>query len=313
MREILIDRAALECRALGVRTIALYGAGLHTRSMGFGSFEARGLRVAAILDDHPPDDSLLGVPIMRPQEAPADLFDGVVISSDRYEKEMLDRIRQSLNTTDVPIIPIYAPFQSATIKHEGKRDSAIDIVGPLAQRSAHVGGDLAELGVFDGRTFGGLLQIARQHGKSCHAFDTFRGMPDPGDRDPRLATGEPAHPTGQFDIGGVEQFAWHGAPGAVLWPGLIPALFEDVPLGQTFCFVRLDLDNYEPTLAAARWAWPRMAVGACLTCHDYYADNGRGAAGALDEFLLETGHAIDGLERHEAWVFKKNHAPVTLL
>jgi len=306
LRAALIDRAALECAALGCTRIALFGAGSHTRSIGTAPFERRGLDVVAILDDQPAVVELFGLPVITPQDASSLDIDAVVVSSDAHEPALLERCATVFGSTGPAVVPIYAAIHVDDYG-AGSRLHAMDVVGPLAARACAVPGDLAEMGVYNGGTFGGLLQIARAQGRACHAFDTFAGMPDPGPLDPRLQDGSPAHPEGQFDIGGVENFPWNGAAAAVMWPGLIPQSFTDVPAHQTFCYVRLDLDNHEPTLAAARWAWPRIPIGGCLSCHDYDPGNGRGAAGALDIFLAEVGHHIDGLERQEAWVFKRSH------
>lgn len=108
-RRILIERAALVCKAHGAKQIAIWGAGNHTRSMGLDVFRSVGLRVAAILDDHPPEnESLLhGVPVRRPADTPRGI-DAVVISSDAHEAAILTRAREHFKHKKTLIVPIYA-------------------------------------------------------------------------------------------------------------------------------------------------------------------------------------------------------------
>jgi len=101
----LVDRAALECAALGAKRIAIFGAGKHTARLGLAGYKARGLRIVAILDDHPSRDRLLGVPIVRATDAPPTI-DAIVVSSDTYENALAERAR-TLTKGRVPIVRLY--------------------------------------------------------------------------------------------------------------------------------------------------------------------------------------------------------------
>lgn len=108
-RRILIERAALVCRARGATRIAIWGAGNHTRSMGLDVFRSVGLRVVAILDDHPPEKEplLYGVPVRRPADAPRGI-DAVVVSSDAHEAVILARALEHFKGKKTLVVPIYA-------------------------------------------------------------------------------------------------------------------------------------------------------------------------------------------------------------
>lgn len=148
-----------------------------------------------------------------------------------------------------------------------------------------VPGDFAEIGVFQGETFAKLVPIAKQQGKKIHAFDSFRGMDDPGELDWR--------PKGQFDVGGAKGFARLMANRGIgedeyhAWEGFIPNCFQTAPQELRFSFVLLDVDNYLPTKQALEWVWPRMNPGAILALDDFLPAHDGEASQAIKEFLSE--------------------------
>lgn len=100
----------------GVRTVALYGAGAHTRRIAraVARFCGTGARplVGVILDDRAgapdgPPDVLLGLPVVRPGESGGSRFDAIVVSSDEHEREMLGRARGF--APRVPVVGLYQP------------------------------------------------------------------------------------------------------------------------------------------------------------------------------------------------------------
>jgi hypothetical protein len=104
---LLIERAALECLARGARTIALFGAGQHTRRVGLGPFRKAGLEVAAILDDAASGE-IESTPIVRPAALPPRVG-AVVISSDGHEEALYQSALAQPWATRVPIVRIYEP------------------------------------------------------------------------------------------------------------------------------------------------------------------------------------------------------------
>ncbi|MDX2016336.1 MAG: hypothetical protein SFY95_01695 [Planctomycetota bacterium] len=105
--DLLIERAGLECLALGTRTIALFGAGQHTRRIGLKPYRALGLNVTVILDDAA-SGTIEGVPILRPAALPREVG-AVVISSDGHEEALHQAARSQPWAKRVPIVRIYAP------------------------------------------------------------------------------------------------------------------------------------------------------------------------------------------------------------
>ena len=77
----------------GFRRIALFGAGRHTLKL-LGTCEISGVEMVAILDENPNacGSNILGIPVLPLKDAMEIKPDAVVVSSDAFEQQMLDRI-----------------------------------------------------------------------------------------------------------------------------------------------------------------------------------------------------------------------------
>jgi len=85
-------RAVDSLRRAGRTTIALYGAGKHTRRLC--RWIAQTPEIAAIIDDRAgepdgPGSRLWGLPVIRPERIESLGITGVIVSSDEYERTML--------------------------------------------------------------------------------------------------------------------------------------------------------------------------------------------------------------------------------
>lgn len=98
-------RAALEWMAReGVRRVALYGAGKHTR--GLARLLEREARICVILDDAAAaGQMLLGRPVVALTDFPRCGCDGIILSSDEHERAMLTRAQEQL--PGVPVAALY--------------------------------------------------------------------------------------------------------------------------------------------------------------------------------------------------------------
>lgn len=104
-RTAMVDQAAKRCAHAGWTTIALFGAGQHTRRYLRQPWRWRGIRVAVVLDDDPRTPSIDGVPVVRPHEMPHGI-DAVVISSDAHEPLLYQRAMDALDGK-APVLRIY--------------------------------------------------------------------------------------------------------------------------------------------------------------------------------------------------------------
>jgi len=152
--------------------------------------------------------------------------------------------------------------------------------------------DTAECGVYRG--LGSWIirhyaeQLPRHDRYAHHLFDSFEGVsaptasdtPQPGVRPWR--EGDMA-----WDMDDVKQTLsrWNDL---CFHRGWIPACFEEA--GQSrFAFVHIDVDLYEPTLAALKFFQPQLIPGGVIVLDDDGFLTCPGARKAVDEFAASTG------------------------
>ncbi len=134
-----------------------------------------------------------------------------------------------------------------------------------------VPGALAELGVYR-RTTSQFLHNFMPH-RSIYLFDSFCGFGRDGDvrfRDTSVQL--------------VRRRVGNG-PNVHIRVGYFPETASGLE-GEEFAFVLIDMDKYEPTLAALEFFYPRMPPGAYCFLHDYNnLESGRGVFRAATEFM----------------------------
>ncbi len=123
-----------------------------------------------------------------------------------------------------------------------------------------VPGLLAEVGVFRGGTARVICEAKGD--RELHLFDTFEGLPATTAIDTGFRQGEYA-----CSLEAVQQYL-AGCQDVHFHQGLFPGTGASVS-EERFAFVHLDVDLHESTLAALRFFYPRMSVGAMLISHDF--------------------------------------------
>lgn len=168
-------------------------------------------------------------------------------------------------------------------------DSEAYNIYAAVERSIKVPGDIAELGVFRG---GSARLICEVKGKrDLHLFDTFAGLPKPGEFDPDFREGGFAS--------SLEDVKKYLAPqtGVHFHPGFFP----DSAVGLEalrFSFVHLDVDLCESTRAGLEWFYPRLNPGGLLISHDYA--NAEGVRRAFESFLADKPECLIELSGTQA-------------
>ncbi len=131
-----------------------------------------------------------------------------------------------------------------------------------AERTVHLPGDMAELGVYKGGSARIIAEVAPQ--KIIHLFDTFKGLPqseEPG-RDPDGLLGK-----GEFACKPEVVVAYMRGYRALVYPGVFP---KSAPSSAfTFSFVHVDCDLYDGAKAAIEWFYPRLVPGGIIYFDDY--------------------------------------------
>jgi len=178
------------------------------------------------------------------------------------------------------------------------------LMGQLADEACErTSGDIAEFGVFRGGTFRFLLEAARLHNRTAHAFDTFTGLAKPGPQDQASRRGRLIHPQGKFSIGGVKNFFGYGKPNVKTYSGLLPST---LPPTLSLAFAHVDLDHYQPTLDVLAWAWKNLQVGGCLAFHDFHNNPATpwNAPAANEHWLERNNLTVTNHDRTSGWIVK---------
>lgn len=71
-----------------------------------------------------------------------------------------------------------------------------------------------------------------------------------------------------------------------VFKGWIPDCFDQLT-DESFAFVHIDVDLYQPTLDSLKFFYPRLNQGAIILCDDYGLTTCPGATEAMDEFLKD--------------------------
>ncbi|WDN87074.1 hypothetical protein BuS5_00042 [Desulfosarcina sp. BuS5] len=143
-----------------------------------------------------------------------------------------------------------------------------------------LGGALAEFGVYKGG--GAKLISSIKSDLALHLFDTFDGMPDVDETVDLCKKGSFSDTT----LSSVREYL-KDYPNIHFYKGFFPDTAHGfLPSDIEFCFVHIDVDIYESTIAALNYFYPRLKKGGVLISHDYYSVFYPGVKKAFEEFFL---------------------------
>lgn len=155
-------------------------------------------------------------------------------------------------------------------------------------------GALAELGVWRGFT---STFVSRQlpH-RRLYLFDTFAGFGGDDTSDTRFR---------DTSVEAVRQRVGP-SPNVDFRVGLFPDSAHALE-SESFAFVIIDVDKYQPTLAGLRFFYPRMTRGGYFFVHDFNSpESNRGVSRAVEEYLKDKQEQF--IEIPDMWgsvVFRK--------
>ncbi len=164
-----------------------------------------------------------------------------------------------------------------------RRDMLVLLLRSILMRG--LSGELAELGVYKGYTARLIHHYLPE--RSLHLFDTFSGFSDSDLDSEKEATGYKIE-DGLFSDTSVAQVREHIAPvndNINFHVGFFPQTFNEELATKRYAFVHMDMDLYEPTLAALKVFYPLMTPGGFIVVHDYNC--WPGARKAVDEFFAD--------------------------
>lgn len=147
-----------------------------------------------------------------------------------------------------------------------------------------VPGNIAELGVYQGEQ--AALLNALFPDRMIRLFDTFEGFSG-ADVSTEAARGFSAAAIGDFQDTSVEKVMARmpHADKVLVHKGMFPDSVAGIE--DSFAFVSLDVDLYEPTLAGLEYFYPRLSPGGFIFIHDYNNARYSGVRHAVDAFLAQ--------------------------
>jgi O-methyltransferase len=144
----------------------------------------------------------------------------------------------------------------------------------------NITGNVAELGVYKGDFAKDINAVFPD--KKFYLFDTFEGF-DNRDIAKEVEAGFSDGKQDFSDTSVEAVLAKMSNPGnCIVKKGFFPQSAEGV--SDTFCFVSLDTDLYEPILAGLEFFYPRLSSGGYIFVHDFNNEEYKGARQAVVEF-----------------------------
>ena len=144
-------------------------------------------------------------------------------------------------------------------------------------------GNVAEVGVYKGK----FAQYINQYfpSRKLYLFDTFQGF-DEKDIKAEIKLG--LNNVGQNFSNTSVDIVLKNMPfpeQCIIKKGFFPETTEGI--NDTFAFVSLDTDLYEPIYQGLTYFYPRMVRGGYIFVHDVNNDSYKGAAKAVNQFAIE--------------------------
>lgn len=171
-----------------------------------------------------------------------------------------------------------------------------------AMRGLGLAGDFVECGVNrggNGRMIAEYVDLGARPDKVLHLIDTFAGIPEEFLDDRLRGLSDSLYEDCYEDV--VRTFSPFANANVVR--GNIPDVLQDVA-PQRVCFLSIDLNCVEPSIAAAEHFWPRMSSGAVMVLDDYgwafFADQ----KDAFDTFAASVGLQVLSLPTGQGLLIK---------
>ncbi|MEO8720801.1 MAG: TylF/MycF/NovP-related O-methyltransferase [Ginsengibacter sp.] len=144
-------------------------------------------------------------------------------------------------------------------------------------------GNVAEVGVYKGKFAKYINQYFSS--KKLYLFDTFEGFNEK-DKEAEKEVGL-KEATQDFSNTSVDAVlkAMPFPDQCIIRKGFFPA--TTAGMDDSFCFVSLDTDLYQPIYEGLNYFYPRMVKGGYIFVHDVNNDSYKGAAKAVEQFSVE--------------------------
>lgn len=170
----------------------------------------------------------------------------------------------------------------------------INILFEMIERTKHLGGALADVGVYRGCSTLGMGLYLEQKGikKTIYGFDSFEGFPKEANEDIALGGVTSEERLNDHFEGTSLRVVQHkiekfGLKNIVLIPGYFDKVFATLAATELrFCFVHLDVNLYDSYRLCLEFFYPRMVSGGIILLDEYNDLDWPGCNKAADEFVL---------------------------
>lgn len=202
---------------------------------------------------------LLGFRIWMVKKLQSALFKRNKLIVYYHDKELLNTIKDVIKKCDMQLS-----------EHEAYQ------LYKAVQSIKKISGGIADVGIYKGGT-SELISRANPN-KELYLFDTFNGLPKPGEIDELFTEGE-----FKSDYDSVVNF-FKDRKNIKIYKGLLEETSYNIA-DKIFAFVHLDVDLYEGTKNCLTFFYNRMNEGGIIMSHDY--TQASGVKKAFDEFFKD--------------------------
>ncbi|MGF9642949.1 TylF/MycF/NovP-related O-methyltransferase [Paenibacillus sp. FSL L8-0502] len=220
----------------------------------------------------------LSKPVVAPNEICKLVFDYVIIANIHGES-VFKQLTEELSIEKGKIIDYFMSL---------KFDTRLALLRQIADEINECGvkGSVAELGVFKGEFSKYINRVFPD--RQLYLFDTFSGF-DQKDIDNENKGDFSNSIAGEFcnsDVDLVLNKMMY-KENCIVKKGYFPESASDV--NETFAFVSLDVDLYQPILEGLKFFYPKMSDGGYIIVHDYNSTRFHGVKQAVREYCREHG------------------------
>jgi hypothetical protein len=271
-------------RSSQIKTI-IFGAGSTGRKRLADMRESTDRQVVGFVDNDAMKVGTVvdGVEVFSPASIVELAYDQIVVASFYY-----DEIVAQLHAMGVP----HGEIIVDTLE-KGRNEHRVFWLQEYARwaKQRKYRGAVAEAGVFRG-DFARRINEYFPDSK-CYLFDTFEGFDakDITNEERKMGVREKGYGATSEEL--VMKKMPHPEM-VVIHKGLFPDSASGVD--EQFCFVNLDMDLYQPTLAGLEFFWEKLGDGGgCILVHDYFGAEEAfpGAKKAVDEWISKKKKAGD--------------------
>ena len=192
----------------------------------------------------------------------------------------LDEIPAQLEAIGIPLQKLDRTYATLSVK------ARILFLQRFAERAYKEGisGSVGEAGVFRGE----FAKHINKHfpDRNCYLFDTFEGFTEHDiarEQKESLTSAEYLKNVNVDDV----LAKMPNRDKIILRVGRFPETAQGI--NDTFAFVNLDMDLYEPTIGGLRFFYPKMSEGGVILIHDYFSEAYPNIEQSVDDYEREIG------------------------